>query len=62
MQRTRVTQLSLRAEQLGPAEHAHHQVLFDLADGKAHRIEAAADRARFGPLAIRSAGLADPPR
>ncbi|MFF1566874.1 hypothetical protein ACFVY1_25670 [Streptomyces sp. NPDC058293] len=64
LQRARVTQLSLRAEQLGPAEHAHHQLLLDTSDDKAHRIEAAADRARarFGPHAIRPAVLATPPR
>ncbi|WP_376568582.1 hypothetical protein [Streptomyces sp. NPDC056341] len=64
LQRARVTQLSLRAEQLGPAKHAHRQLLLDTSDDKAHRIEAAADRARarFGPHAIRPAALATSPR
>ncbi|WSW30805.1 hypothetical protein OG698_09175 [Streptomyces sp. NBC_01003] len=57
-------QHSLRAEQLGPAEQAHRRLLLDTFDDKAHRIEAAADRARarFGPHAIRPAILATPPR
>lgn len=54
LQRARVRGLALRAEGLGPAERAAHQLTFDPADDKARRIEAAADRARarFGPDAI----------
>ena len=54
LQRARVRGLSLRAEGLGPAEHATHQLMFDPADDRARRIEAVADRARekFGPGAI----------
>ncbi|MFK0152665.1 DNA polymerase thumb domain-containing protein [Streptomyces sp. NPDC090499] len=58
LQRARVRSLSLRAEDLVPAELASRQMLFDPADEKARRIEAAADRARdrFGPAVIRPAG------
>jgi nucleotidyltransferase/DNA polymerase involved in DNA repair len=54
LQRARVRGLSLRAEGLGPAEHASHQLTFDPVDDRARRIEAVADRARekFGPGAI----------
>lgn len=54
LQRARVRGISLRAEGLGPAEHAAHQLMFDPVDDKARRIEAVADRARakFGPGAI----------
>lgn len=54
LQRARVRGISLRAEGLGPAEHAAHQLMFDPADDRARRIEAVADRARakFGPGAI----------
>ncbi|WP_069886252.1 DNA polymerase Y family protein [Streptomyces luteocolor] len=54
LQRARVRALALRAEGLGPAERAAHQLTFDPADDKARRIEEVADRARakFGPGAI----------
>lgn len=54
LQRARVRGISLRAEGLGPAEHAAHQLMFDPVDDRARRIEAVADRARakFGPGAI----------
>ncbi|MFJ2774177.1 DNA polymerase thumb domain-containing protein [Streptomyces sp. NPDC087300] len=54
LQRARVRAVALRAEGLGPAEHAARQLTFDPADEKARRIEEVADRARarFGPGAI----------
>ncbi|MFF8644468.1 hypothetical protein [Streptomyces sp. NPDC015345] len=54
LQRARVRAIGLRAEGLGPAERAAHQLTFDPADEKARRIEEVADRARekFGPGAI----------
>ncbi|MGW6059507.1 DNA polymerase Y family protein [Streptomyces sp. NPDC055189] len=54
LQRARVRGISLRAEGLGPAEQAAHQLMFDPVDDRARRIEAVADRARakFGPGAI----------
>ncbi|MFE0133139.1 hypothetical protein ACFWY6_16440 [Streptomyces sp. NPDC059037] len=54
LQRARVRGISLRAEGLGPAEQAAHQLMFDPADDRARRIEEVADRARakFGPGAI----------
>ncbi|MFE9735745.1 hypothetical protein ACFYO9_35410 [Streptomyces sp. NPDC005863] len=54
LQRARVRAVSLRAEGLGPAERATHQLTFDPTDEKARRIEEVADRARkkFGPGAI----------
>ncbi|MET8686306.1 hypothetical protein ABZV77_19030 [Streptomyces sp. NPDC004732] len=54
LQRARVRAVSLRAEGIGPAERAAHQLSFDPADEKARRIEEVADRARekFGPGAI----------
>ncbi|MFI8326058.1 DNA polymerase thumb domain-containing protein [Streptomyces sp. NPDC085529] len=60
LQRARVRGLALRAEGLGPAERAAHQLTFDPADEKARRIEAVADRARakFGPRAIVPGSLA----
>ncbi|MFG2498811.1 hypothetical protein ACGFSB_11470 [Streptomyces sp. NPDC048441] len=60
LQRARVRGISLRAEGLGPAEHAAHQLMFDPADDKARRLEAAADRARarFGPGAVMPGTLA----
>ncbi|MGH4035275.1 hypothetical protein ACQB60_40915 [Actinomycetota bacterium Odt1-20B] len=56
LERARIRQLTLRADQLMAAEPAHHQLL-DPADDKAHRLEAVADaaRARFGPHIIRPA-------
>ncbi|GHJ38617.1 hypothetical protein [Streptomyces sp. TS71-3] len=54
LQRARVRTLALRAEGLGPAEHAARQLSLDPADAKARRLEQAADRARarFGPSAV----------
>jgi nucleotidyltransferase/DNA polymerase involved in DNA repair len=58
LQRARVRSIALRAEGLTAAELASHQLMFDPADDKARRIEAAVDRARarFGEQAIRPAG------
>ncbi|MFE5842028.1 hypothetical protein ACFQ7N_10315 [Streptomyces niveus] len=58
LQRARVRVLSLRAEDLTPAEHATQQLTFDPRDDRARRAEAAADRARarFGPHAVIAAG------
>lgn len=60
LQRARVRGIALRAEGLGPAERAAHQLTFDPADEKARRIEAVVDRARakFGPRAIVPGSLA----
>lgn len=60
LQRARVRSLSLRAESLGPAEQASHQLTFDPADEKLRRIEEVADRvrARFGPHALMPGSLA----
>ncbi|MEU6934811.1 helix-hairpin-helix domain-containing protein [Streptomyces sp. NPDC046374] len=51
LQRARVRTLSLRAEQLRPAEHTTHQLTLDDHDDKLRRLEAALDRARarYGP-------------
>ena len=46
LQRARVRSVALRAEDLCRAELAVRQLTFDPADDKAHRIEAAVDRAR----------------
>ncbi|GAA0474831.1 hypothetical protein ACFQ2B_25610 [Streptomyces stramineus] len=53
LQRARVRAVALRAEGLGDAALAAHQLTFDPADDKARRAEAAVDRARarFGPAA-----------
>lgn len=60
LQRARVRSLSLRAESLGPAELASHQLTFDPADEKLRRIEEVADRvrAKFGPHAVMPGSLA----
>ncbi|WP_329467433.1 DinB/UmuC family translesion DNA polymerase [Streptomyces sp. NBC_01431] len=60
LQRARVTAVSLRADGLAPADHAHHQLLLDPGDDKARRIEQVADaaRAKYGPHAIGPATLA----
>ncbi|MDN3022064.1 hypothetical protein [Streptomyces sp. S.PB5] len=60
LQRARVRAMSLRAEALGPAEQASHQLTFDPADEKLRRIEEVADRvrARFGPRAVVPGALA----
>jgi DNA polymerase-4 len=62
LQRARVRGFALRAEALGPADGAHHQLTFDPSDHKARLLEAAADKARnrFGAAAVRSAALARP--
>ncbi|WP_433343086.1 DNA polymerase Y family protein [Streptomyces sp. CA-253872] len=54
LQRARVRGLVLRAEGLRPATGAAHQLSLDPEDDKAHRLEAAADRARrrFGAGAV----------
>ncbi|MEU5425872.1 hypothetical protein AB0H73_09715 [Streptomyces olivoreticuli] len=63
LQRARVTGLALRAEELGPAATAHHQLTFDPGPDKARQVEAAVDiaRARFGPTSVTRAALADLP-
>ncbi|NUO42977.1 MAG: hypothetical protein HOV82_13140 [Streptomyces sp.] len=60
LQRARVRALALRAEALGPAEQASHQLTFDPVDEKLRRIEEVADRARakFGPHAVMPGTLA----
>ncbi|NEY32943.1 hypothetical protein GTU99_12205 [Streptomyces sp. PRKS01-65] len=60
LQRARVRALALRAEGLGPAEQAAHQLTFDPVDEKVRRIEEVADRARakFGPRAVMPGSLA----
>ncbi|MEU5319590.1 hypothetical protein AB0G67_23040 [Streptomyces sp. NPDC021056] len=60
LQRARVRALALRAESLGPAEQASHQLTFDPADEKLRRIEEVADRvrAKFGPHAVMPGSLA----
>ncbi|MES5822527.1 hypothetical protein [Streptomyces sp. RG80] len=60
LQRARVRATTLRAEALGPAEQASHQLTFDPADDKLRRIEEVADRARakFGPHAVMPGALA----
>ncbi|WP_327157665.1 DNA polymerase thumb domain-containing protein [Streptomyces tubercidicus] len=57
LQRARVRSVALRAEDLCRAERAVRQLTFDPSDDKAHRIEAAVDRARarFGTGSIRPA-------
>ncbi|MER7174224.1 DinB/UmuC family translesion DNA polymerase, partial [Streptomyces mesophilus] len=62
LQRARVRSFALRADDLVPAEHTSHQLLFDPVDEKARRIEEAVDRARnkygaaaVGPAAARPA-------
>ncbi|MFI8502741.1 hypothetical protein ACIGFK_30185 [Streptomyces sp. NPDC085524] len=60
LQRARVRALSLRAEDLGPAEGAARQLSLDPDDEKARRLEAVTDRvrARFGPHVIARGTLA----
>ncbi|WP_374224370.1 hypothetical protein [Streptomyces sp. ISL-94] len=60
LQRARVRALSLRAEDLIPAERAARQLSFDPQDEKARRLEAVTDRvrARFGPHVIARGTLA----
>ena len=61
LQRARVRAVSLRAEDLTPAERAARQLTFDPADDKARRAEEVADRARlrFGAAAAHPAALFD---
>ncbi|QKW05697.1 hypothetical protein HUT18_04190 [Streptomyces sp. NA04227] len=61
LQRARVRGFVLRAEGLGPAERAAHQLSFDPVDDKLRRIEEVADRARakFGPQAVMPGTLAE---
>ncbi|MFE2429965.1 ImpB/MucB/SamB family protein [Streptomyces sp. NPDC059373] len=60
LQRARVRAFTLRADDLRPADDAHHQLSLDPGDGRARAAEAAADRARrrFGPAAVHPATLA----
>ncbi|WP_240136519.1 DNA polymerase Y family protein [Streptomyces sp. MUM 178J] len=60
LQRARVRGLTLRAEDLTPAERAARQLSLDPEDERARRIEAVADRARarFGPKAVIRGSLA----
>ncbi|MFD0314034.1 DNA polymerase Y family protein [Streptomyces flavalbus] len=60
LQRARVRAVALRAEGLGPAERAAHQLTFDPVDEKVRRIEEVADRvrAKFGPRAVMAGRLA----
>ncbi|MEI7031408.1 DNA polymerase Y family protein [Streptomyces pratensis] len=60
LQRARVRGIALRAEGLGDAGRASHQLTFDPADERARRIEEVADllREKFGPDAVKPAGLA----
>ncbi|POX49138.1 hypothetical protein [Streptomyces sp. Ru72] len=60
LQRARVRAIALRAEDLGSAEHAAHQLTFDPVDERVRRIEEVADRARakFGPRAVIRGSLA----
>ncbi|MEU5075016.1 DNA polymerase Y family protein [Streptomyces asoensis] len=60
LQRARVRAVVLRAEGLGPAEQASHQLTFDPVDEKVRRIEEVADRVRekFGPGAVKPGTLA----
>ncbi|MFJ7150074.1 DNA polymerase thumb domain-containing protein [Streptomyces sp. NPDC100445] len=60
LQRARVRAIALRAEDLGAAENASHQLTFDPMDEKVRRIEEVADRARakFGPRAVMPGRLA----
>ncbi|MFF4660279.1 hypothetical protein [Streptomyces sp. NPDC001381] len=60
LQRARVRAIVLRAEALGPADQASHQLSFDPVDEKVRRIEEVADRvrAKFGPGAVIPGALA----
>ncbi|MHC3475058.1 DNA polymerase Y family protein [Streptomyces sp. 7R007] len=60
LQRARVRAVLLRAEDLGPAEQASHQLTFDPVDEKVRRVEEVADRvrAKFGPRAVLPGTLA----
>ncbi|MDR6978740.1 nucleotidyltransferase/DNA polymerase involved in DNA repair [Streptomyces sp. 3330] len=60
LQRARVRAIVLRAEALGPAGQASHQLTFDPVDEKVRRIEEVADRvrAKFGPGAVKPGTLA----
>ncbi|MFH0179322.1 DNA polymerase thumb domain-containing protein [Streptomyces cacaoi] len=60
LQRARVRAIALRAEALGPADQASHQLTFDPVDEKVRRIEEVADRvrAKFGPEAVKPGTLA----
>ncbi|MFJ3928116.1 hypothetical protein [Streptomyces sp. NPDC090022] len=60
LQRARVRAVSLRAEDLTPAERASRQLSLDPEDDRARRLEAVTDRirGRFGPAAISRGSLA----
>ncbi|WP_372446652.1 DNA polymerase Y family protein [Streptomyces laculatispora] len=49
LRRARVRTIALRAQRLLPAEDAVHQLALDTSDDKARDLEAALDRARYGP-------------
>ncbi|KUN33803.1 hypothetical protein AQJ27_49875 [Streptomyces olivochromogenes] len=61
LQRARVTQIAVRAEQLTATDGAHHQLQLGDTDDKAHRLEVVTDsaRSRFGPHVIKPAALAE---
>ncbi|MET7728627.1 DNA polymerase Y family protein [Streptomyces mirabilis] len=61
LQRARVTQIAVRAEQLAAADGAHHQLQLGDTDDKAHRLEVVTDaaRSRFGTHVIKPATLAE---
>ena len=61
LQRARVRAYAVRADDLRPADDAHHQLSLDPGDDRARAAEAAADRARrrFGPEAVHPAALAE---
>ncbi|WP_420031363.1 DNA polymerase Y family protein [Streptomyces sp. cg28] len=60
LQRARVRELTLRAEQLAPADSAHHQILLDPTDERARRVEGVVDaaRAKFGDHVIQPTAAA----
>jgi nucleotidyltransferase/DNA polymerase involved in DNA repair len=60
LQRARVRALSVRAEDLIPAERATRQLTLDPAEDRARRLEAVADlaRAKFGPQVLKPGSLA----
>ncbi|MFE2319790.1 hypothetical protein ACFXC8_43170 [Streptomyces sp. NPDC059441] len=61
LQRARVTQIAVRAEQLAAADGAHHQLQLGDTDDKAHRLEVVTDaaRSRCGTHVIKPAALAE---
>ncbi|MET7355374.1 DNA polymerase Y family protein [Streptomyces mirabilis] len=59
LQRARVAQIAVRAEQLAAADDAHHQLQLGDTDDKAHRLKVVADaaRSRFGTHVVKPAAL-----